>query len=370
MSVSLSTVIKHIAEFRHSKPEGDREDFSRFLADSPGLAMWDRRDVYQACLGRLPEQNVMSGTEFNWSYGSPTERADHLIACLLCDEFRSNFLEIFGAALPDVRRVFFIHVPRTAGTSFTLAIEKDHGSLTWHTSFVSYDWLAIESSKRNTDPLRYILDLLAQFDTGCGDLFVMGHEPMSGLLSKGYIRSWDLVCTIIRDPSLICRSVLNYVIDRASGGLGRPDAEDWRMWLTEIGCEGLLSGVINPAEVRLLLRSERFRAEYSNLLTRSLSLDGTVEGALYALNLVRCAVLLPETAGDWAHKMLNLQINLDRKNGSSGMASAVLAPGDWEFIHEELCADDLTLYAHLMPNSLWAPTSPAMWDPRGDVRGR
>ena len=341
---SLATIARQAALFRQASPNADAVDFTDWLAAASGLRDWDRRDVYQACLARLPEREAYVGS---WSYASDIDRARHIVACLLCDEFRLRFVSIFGSALPDVRKVFHIHVPRTGGTSFTRALETGEGSLAWHTSFASAEWLEVEAGKRRLDSLGYIVRLLAQFGGGGGRLFIMGHEPLPALLDAGYVRADDIVCTIIRDPVAICLSILDYTIDTARRDTGRPDAEDWRTWIEAEGCAHILSGDDDPAAMRTLLRSDRFRRDYADLLCHMFSLDGTVEGALYALDLTRCAVLLPAQTEGWARSRLGLDITMERRNASSGNAAALLESNELRYIREDLCARDCELFAAL-----------------------
>lgn len=355
---SLATIAHLAAVFLQTSHGSDMARFGEWLASNPVLRKWDRRHVYQACLGRLPECELNIGM---WGYASAEERADHIIACLLCDEFRARFLQIFGAALPNVLRVFHVHVPRTAGTSFTRALESAHGSPAWHTSFRNADWLAVEAGKRGLDSLAYMVQLLAQFAEGTGTLFVMGHEPLQALIMAGYVRADDKLCTIVREPLSICLSVLDYVIDTARRNTGRPDAEDWRGWIDSMGCAHLLENEDDPVAVRALLRSSRFREDYSDWLTRMFSIDGTLEGALYALDLTDCAVLLPSQADAWARAHLGLDIVLERRNASSGRASSLLAEEDLTYIREELCARDRPLFEALQ-KLLWRPdVPPVVW---------
>ncbi len=150
--------------------------------------------------------------------------------------------------------------------------------------------------------------------------------------------------------------MLDYAIDTARRNTGRPDAEDWRGWIEKIGCAHLLEGEDDPVAVRVLLRSERFRRDYADLLIRMFSVDGTLEGALYALDVTQCAVLLPSRAEAWAQANLGLDIVLERRNVSSGNASALLADEDLAYVREELCARDRPLFAEL-DGRMWRPHS-------------
>lgn len=317
-------------------------DFVTWLATRPSLWGWDRRDVYQACLGRLPEFET---SLLDWSYESPHERAAHIAACLTCTEFRTNFLDIVTRALPDERRIFFVHIPRTAGTSVQMLLERDYGGPIWHDSYADDAWFARKLAKVDCEPLAFTIRLLAQLADPTSPLLLLGHVPLSVLLSRDLIRAGDQVFTIIRAPDAIVQSNLSYIVDVVTGDSDAPDAVDWRVWLAEIGCTIRGSEQLSATALRRILRSERFAREYANPLTRYLAIGDQPDSVPGALNLVNGRALTIRTLPDFLSATFGTTKALPMENQSESRAHELLGEDDLLFIRSELCAHDEPLWA-------------------------
>lgn len=318
-------------------------DFVRWLATRPALWGWDRRDVYQACLGRLPE--LETGL-IEWSYDSRYERAAHIAACLTCTEFRTNFADIVTRALPDARRIFFVHIPRTAGTSVQMLFERTDAGAVWHDSYADDVWFARKLATVDTDALAFMVRLLAQLADPSSPLLLLGHVPISVLLSRGLIRAGDEVFTLVRAPDEIVRSNVSYIVDRVTSTSQAPDASDWRLWLAEIGCALDSSNQVSASGVRAIIRSERFAREYANPLTRYLSIDDRPETVPGVLNLVNGQALTIRTLPDFLSVKFGTTAALPMENRSESGAHGLLADDDLRFIRSELCGKDGRLWAH------------------------
>lgn len=271
----------------------------------------------------------------------------------MCDEFRANAVDIIGRSLPDIQRVFFVHIPRTGGTSLERSIEQAGGGFLWHTSFSSIEWLEVESGKRHVDALTYVLSFLAQFERPEARLYVVGHDPLASILARGRLRAGDIAFSIIRDPALICISALNYIIDTVRRDTGRPDSADWGRWLNALGCTSVFQPTMERSDVQRILHSDRFREEYRNLTAKMISLDGTAQGFHDAIALSGCEFLTPENMRAWVRTRLDLTLETEWRNKSSGNIKELLDEDDHQFIKTQLCDLDLPLYEELLARYVW-----------------
>ena len=317
-------------------------EFSNWLSRNALIQDWDRRDVYQACLNRLPELRKLH----SWKYTTPVECAQHIEGCLLSAEFRSRIVEILNAANPSLLRTFFVHIPRTRGTSLLQSIEDD-GVLYWHDSFNHDEWLCKYCNRTGIDPTLFLIKLLSSTLSSDNSLFVAGHVPLADLISRKLIKAKDRVFTVVRPPKDIILSAVNYILSVASSTSSEPDARDWREWITSLGCDNLIYGTFDDDSLRRLLRSQRFAEEYRNPLTRYLSDDGTVDGALHCISLTNCDVVLEEDVSSYLLRTLGIHTPMGHHNGSNLSICEHTSMLRDDPIMNDLCAEDEKLYIEL-----------------------
>lgn len=333
-------LIREISLFLRSDQDSI-EQFPSWLAERPLIRTWDRRHVYQACLGRLPE---LEAGCVSWAYADRHECADHIVRSLLSAEFRTNALEIIGRAIPHIPRTFFVHVPRTGGSSVQRALEQGFRGVPWHESYRDDDWFARALERQKVSRLEFMLRFLAQFANPDAQLLVGGHLPISVLLSRNLVRTGDTLFTIIRAPEEIVLSNLEYILDTAGSNSDAPDALDWREWLRHFDIDPSSGAPPSAVDLSRLIRSERFRIEYGNPLSRYLSYDGKGSLADETLSMLACAILTIETAPSYLARALEVQVPLQRINGSSTSVRQVLDSATMSYIREVLCGQDAPIW--------------------------
>lgn len=339
MKTNFQRIVEQIAIFNASRFAGSATNFRGWLAVRPLIDDWQQRDVFDACLNRLPDPS-----SDNWmvEYSSREHCADHIIECLLSTEFRTRVIEIIGAMLPWLPKVFFIHIPRTAGTSVQYALEHGWAGPCWHVNYRDDTWFEQDLARFGWNRLEFTLNFLAQFARPEARLLVVGHNHLSGLLAERLVRATDEVFTVIRDPQIIMHSTLRYILDNVTSESRLPDAVDWRGWLDELGLPWRSD---LKATVRGMIRSARFTEEYGNPMTRFLSMDGTADGAIEACRLVRCSVLTAGAVGNYLEERLGVTAPVGVHNSSSTVVSSYLRKADKEHIANILCGQDTRLYA-------------------------
>jgi hypothetical protein len=338
LCTNFEALVAEIAIFCSSRFGGSAEHFAAWLATRPLIAEWQQRDVYDACLGRLPEIESDSWTV---GYRSREHCADHITESLLSEEFRGRIIEILSNKLPWLRRVVFVHIPRTAGTSVQYALERGWSGPWWHINYSDDAWFDDDLKRLGSSRLQFMLNLLGQLNEPKTRLLVVGHNQLGDLLVRKQLRSTDEVFTVIREPQDIVISSVRYILDKVTSDSHLPDASDWRNWLDQLGLPWRSDKRVT---VRGMLRSERFRSEYANLITKYLSIDGTASNAIKACQLVQCSILKNSSIKDYLTRKLDVRVNLGVHNSSSTDISAWLSDDDKEFILTYLCDQDLQLF--------------------------
>ncbi|MFP5248426.1 MAG: hypothetical protein ACLGP3_01205 [Acidobacteriota bacterium] len=179
---------------------------------------------------------------------SPRVARDYLHDLLHSPRFQQDILAYVLRAYPEKRRLFFIHIPKCAGSDVLSRIAERY-------PLVSQHW-------RGFDRERFF-QAMAEFarEVQCSDtVAVGGHVPLNYFVDAGLIRPCDRVFTVIRDPIEIVPSAINYAIMRIEHGLrdGMIDGE-MRAWLAAVGMSSL------PNEITPQFVSEvSHRALYSS----------------------------------------------------------------------------------------------------------
>jgi hypothetical protein len=320
---------------------GAAEDVVDWLASSKALRDWDRRDVYQVCLNRLPEFRPAPD---DWQYANDRERAEHIVATLTCTEFRQSLVANVSATMPWVRRLFFVHIPRTAGTSVGRTIASHSELLVWHESYVNDEWFNRAMERLGCDPLTYAIRFLAQFCTPGTPLLVMGHVPVSVLLSERLLRARDEVFTIVRPPLEIILSNLAYMVEVALGPSEAPDAIDWREWFRCLGCKARNPTEMQPQDFGRIVRSARFGEEYGNPINRYLSLEEDPRSVADLMAYLNIKVLTAGTVSQYLRERLGVTKPLRLDNASNVGVRKRLVAEDMAFIRKHLIDKDLYLW--------------------------
>jgi hypothetical protein len=311
---NLRELVEEIAVFSRTPRGLNAEDFPGWLAQRPSLNGLTTRDVYYICLGRLPE----NAQRARMQYPSRHACAAHILECLLTREFRERLPALIFAAFPDLERHFFVHVPRTGGTTLRRLIENQRGLLAWNEGYTQDEWFAHDYELFGKTGARFMLRFLAQFaGPAPATFFYTGHVTLGDLLARRLIRPYDKSLVVVRDPVKMILSAINYILMVARREARTPDAVQWAKWLRELDPHWRSDVEASPELIAKLVSSERFRTDYADMMTRFLSIDGTVEGALAAIEIAHCTVIEITRIDTYARDVLGIDTSVVAQNAST-----------------------------------------------------
>jgi hypothetical protein len=351
MMQTLKDLVEEIHLFTRSGLELSLAEFVSWLSGRTSIASLTVRDVYYICLNRLPE----TPSAATMVYETRAACARHIAECLSSREFRYRLPELIATSLPHLQRQFLVHIPRTGGTSLRRLIEDRCGILTWNESYVDLDWFDWEASAHGTSGSAFMLRFLSQFGRREPPAFIYtGHYHLGSLITRQLIRPQDRVLAVLRDPREVVISTVNYILTVASNQTRSPDAVDWTFWLQSLDAEWQPGIPPSAALIKQLVRSERFHADHHDMMTRYLSLDGTLQGALDATMITACQTIWVDRIGTYAREVLGINEAIGRENSSNDIVrqTGALTPALKKFIDQSLCPLDRELVQRL-PQSLW-----------------
>jgi hypothetical protein len=231
----------------------------RVVSTAPRQARLTAEQVslgYRAILQRSPEDHAIVEHHLELR----PDPGDFLAALLTSTEVSLRMPQLFAQAFPLLNRLWHVHIPKTAGSSFfSAAVDSD-----W--SYVNTNLL---SDARGD--LRLAAQGVRLRSTKSGWAIISGHWPLFQHL--GSIGPFDRVVVFVRDPLECLVSEFNYAVDVVNGSKnvhqGRP---------TEFLARGL-----DPTSFQKSYAAGFFN---TNSQCHFLALDGTCESALK--NLAAC----------------------------------------------------------------------------------
>ncbi len=214
-----------------------------FAAEKP-------RHIYYSVFGCYPEANPsVNESAADDQRGNYSPR-DHMHDLLTSRDFQKDLIPLFLNAFPEKKRIFFIHIPKCAGTDLSVNLMKRFPSM--HQTLMEQNWT---SNQRLFQKLSRLM-LHSKFSDS---IFLCGHSGLNYYTSRAMIRPLDRVFTVVREPIEIALSHVNYILTRmkqdiVAGSIG----PDTRAWLDILGMSALPPDM-PPALVRKLCNSILYR---------------------------------------------------------------------------------------------------------------
>jgi hypothetical protein len=222
-------------QMRVPAPKTSRELFRLFL-------LYDKETGLTGLVKRIGFENVSPSQIYFSVLQRPPDsrrsiqRADgrydpsqNFCEMLRSDEFQSRVIPLFLDSFPEKRRLFYIHIPKSAGTHFFTVLAPLYPCLNQSIQVASW------TSKQE---LMEILAGFASIIDFYDFVMVHGHLTLNYLLQEIGVRFGDEILTVVRDPVMSAISMANYVASRL---MADPSARypDTRQWLNQLGMDSL-----------------------------------------------------------------------------------------------------------------------------------
>lgn len=289
--------------------------------------------AYRVCLGRRPDAEAKRQFERRgpmWGVIS---------ALLESFEFRGTILARLLHRYEDVQRGFYIHVPKTAGTSVTASLE---GREDWHV------W-----TTASQDPVLTPLDELlvevhaaaSRLEEGLDRFWCVGHTALSRWDDLQLLNDDSIVFTTTRHPFDLYVSMANYAVGHIQREPLHRLSLRWASWLHAA------DPVVEPTEKSLaaaMLTSEGFAVENANVFVRYLGgPSATAAAAFRRVHRLGCKLVPLEDLSTFLDDIGASGKDLRRLNasGKGALRVADLNVAQLDHLTDRLAGEDLKYWS-------------------------
>lgn len=154
-------------------------------------------EVYHMILGRPPRPNELAELR------QAPDLHQLFRGLLTSREFQAELIRLFLLAFPEKRRIFFVHIPKCAGTDLESHLAPRYLSIPH--GLTAPAWTPTARFLATLSGLSTMVDFVPE-------LFVYGHLPFNAYVRRIGIRPHDHVFTVLRDPIDLMISQANYNI--------------------------------------------------------------------------------------------------------------------------------------------------------------
>lgn len=308
------------------------------LENEPLVRSLSWRAVYSVMLDRLPDPQATRHFEKAGSYSAPA----HICDVLRSAEFSSSCASFVLKALPEKEPIFFVHIPKTAGTSLKDAIRAQAACLPWDSMYYQEYWL-----RAAYGDLAHYSFLSSHWRARNEPLWVMGHYPLRNVLDAGLFRSGHRGFTVLRHPVEIIISQLNYMATCMRREPDRLDSSTWKQQIKSICPEfNENNPVIDGPISDKIVRADFFQSEYGNIISNYLGdAERSLSSVICNIGATGLDIVQTEELADYAQQSFGLTLPSEKSNVSEKFISrADLSPEAMIYIHETLMAKDIVFY--------------------------
>lgn len=176
------------------------------------------RQIYHAAHGRPPDSLSVAVRHKEF------DATAMFAAAISSHEFQSNLASNLLLAFPEKRRLFFVHIPKTAGVDLATRFICRYPSI--NTNLL--DRTLTSSSDALFLAIKHVV-----LEMECSDtVFISGHTHLNvyQFWAGNGVRANDKVFTVVREPMERIISQINYVLGRifTEESPMPPDADGWR----------------------------------------------------------------------------------------------------------------------------------------------
>jgi hypothetical protein len=262
---------------------------------------------------------------------------DHLNELLLSDEFQTEMLPRLLRAYEEKQRLIFVHIPKCAGTDLSNKLK---------TRYPWVDFNIMDSDWTTKDAMLRHLSRLATQIRFADRLYLCGHGGLNYYARNHLIRPTDQVFTIVRQPSDVILSQVNYVLTRfwldAERGEVGPDTQEW---LGLIGIDMLppqmSEDFVHQAGMKVLQNTDIVRP--NSICYWLAGKDADAQAALDSLIGHDVEVTDTRHYGEWLAQRWKIH-SQSRDNSSMKFLTMEMLPREYREYIRDISAEDMKLY--------------------------
>jgi hypothetical protein len=237
------------------------------------------RLLYEYVLERPPESRALAMR--------PIENLErNLLGFIESDEYRFDIARRVMQAFPEFRREFFLHIPKSGGTTIVRAMEATGQYIFLPTR----QWVMDGHVSDFNELLSNIAHEVVSKEKNTFSIY--GHPTAHDLIAAGIKRFDDHVFSIVRNPNETAYSLLNYIMSKLESATGSECCEaDVKLWRKELKVDASFT----PRKATNLdqLAQVCFRRVIGrNTLCSALGSDGTAASSLE--NIFRLGIEIVE----------------------------------------------------------------------------
>jgi hypothetical protein len=203
------------------------------------------QQVSYAVTGRSPVDLFYTGV-----VGQVFDAKGYFGSLLMSAGFQAGIVSNLLEAYPQHERRFFVHIPKSGGTSMAEVLQS-RGCTVINATELEPTW----QTGRN------FIDAVAQICRRCADgtkFYVVGHFRLGMIVENHLLRPGDKIWTVIRPPRDTLLSFLNYILTTLESDprLTRPDTRSWAASLAIAPVDGLWTQDVLRGLLPALLRNK------------------------------------------------------------------------------------------------------------------
>ncbi|MDR3489477.1 MAG: hypothetical protein P4M05_31880 [Bradyrhizobium sp.] len=305
-------------------------DIEKTLHDFFGNVEWESAtsyQIYQIFLNRLPDstsslRNIRS-----------LSKLEQAISFFCSPEFQTRLIELVLTAYPEKRRLFHLHVPKSAGVDLREILVKLY-------PFVHYN----HTQRDSTSPLALAahLKMFSDIASRSDSILVSGHMPLIWYLKRGLIRYSDYAFSVLRHPKDSIISLVNYYLRRIDEDPKClwPDTKSYADYLGVKEFSLAMSHCEKLEIAEAMFRNKSMMQ--ANLLTHMLGC-GTADTAIELVTLSNTEIIPLHSYASWLKLQWGIESNSQR-NKTFHVITATDISKDTEDYINDYVSEDVKLF--------------------------
>jgi hypothetical protein len=208
----------------------DKEAGVSGLAKRINFAELESPQMYFSILQRPPESRNLIRLD-----DGIYDPRQHFCEMLWSEEFQSRIVRLLLDSFPEKRRLFHVHIPKSAGSHFLARIAPIYPSINQTIQVSSWT-----SKQELMEMLASLASIIEFYDF----IMVHAHFSVNHVVKEIGARFGDEIFSVVRDPVMSAISMANYVATRL---MADPSGSypDTRQWLDQLGMNSLPEGCSN-----------------------------------------------------------------------------------------------------------------------------